>query len=179
MDSPKIISQKVILETGLFDVKETEIQLEKNKKILYDVFRRPTVSVFPLTEKYEVYFISEYRYLHKRNVLGAVAGFVEEKESTLSAAKRELKEEAGIEASQFEEIGRVELAASVFKAQCHIFLAKGLETGLQNLEEDERITVVKIPLQEAVKKVMNGEINTSISMIGILMLDKLRKEKKL
>jgi hypothetical protein len=61
----------------------------------------------------------------------------------------------------------------------HIFLAKGLEFEVANLEEDEEISVVKMPLTQAVEKVMLGEINHAASMLGILMLDKLRMQKKL
>jgi hypothetical protein len=71
------------------------------------------------------------------------------------------------------------MAGSVFKSKGHLFLAKGLEIGENKPEEDEEISIVKIPLSMAVEKVMVGEINHSATVIGILMLDRLRMEKKL
>jgi len=112
-------------------------------------------------------------------VLEAVSGYVDKKETTIAAAKRELKEESGMEAGQLEEIARIEMAGSVFKSKGHLFLAKGLEIGENKPEEDEEISIVKIPLSMAVEKVMVGEINHSATVIGILMLDRLRMEKKL
>ena len=115
----------------------------------------------------------------KKTVLGAVAGYVKKGETAMAAARRELKEEAGIEAEQLEEIDRIQLAGSVFKSPLNLFLAKGLEVGKNNLDETEEISVVKMPLNAAVEKVMSGEISHAASMIGILMLDKLRREKKI
>ena len=115
----------------------------------------------------------------EKTVLEAISGYVDKKETTITAAKRELKEEAGITAHQLEEIARVEMAGSVFNSKGYLFLAKGLELGETDLDEDEEISIVKMPLGQAVEKVMIGEIAHASSMIGILMLDKLRAQKKL
>ena len=180
MSQWKIVSQKSILTTELFDVRKIDFENNNGKKkIHYEAERTPVVSVFPLTDRYEIYLISQYRAMLKKTSLEAVAGYVKEKETTIAAAKRELKEETGIEARQLEEIARIEMAGSVFRSRVNLFLAKGLEMGESNLDEDEDISVIKMPLKEAVKKVMTGEINHSSSMIGILMLEKLVKEKKL
>lgn len=180
MSQWKIISQKSVFKAKLFDVKEIVFKnKEGRKKIHHNVQRDTIVSVFPLTDSYEIYLISEYRYMLGKTVLEAVAGHMGRRESTIAAAKRELKEEAGISALQLEEIVRVELSSSVFNSKSHLFLAKGLEFGEADLDDDEEISLVKMPLSQAVEKVMTGEINNASSMIGILMLDKLRREKKL
>jgi ADP-ribose pyrophosphatase len=180
MSQWKIISQKNILKTELFDVKEIKLEDDKGKrKIHHEAERTPIVSVFPLTNKYEIYLISQYRSILKKTVLEAVAGYIEKKETTIAAARRELKEETGIEAQQLEEIARIQMSGSVFKSAVNLFLAKDLEIGDNNLDDTEEISVVKMPLSTAVEKVMLGEINHAASVIGILMLDKLRKEKKL
>lgn len=180
MDDIKIISQKSIFKTERFEIKKTEIEPAKGKKKnKYDVFRRPTVLIFPLTDSYEIYLISQYRYLYKKNIIDAIAGFIEEGENALVAAKRELKEETGLTAMQWEEIARIEMSASVIKATSHLFLAKGLEKGEAAPEEGEKMNLVKMPLEEAVRRIILGEINMSATMIGILLLDRLKREKKL
>lgn len=180
MNQWKLVSQKTILRAKLFDVRQVNFESKTGKRKIHHVAERaPIVSVFPLTDSYEIYLISEYRYILKKTIIEAVAGHVEKKETTVSAAKRELKEEAGISAMQLEEIARIEMSGSVFRSKMHLFLAKGLEMGDNNLNDDEEIVVVKMPLDEAVEKVMMGEINNSASMLGILLLDKLRAQKKL
>src|SRR3989344_4076112 len=175
MNRWKIVSQKTILKDKLFDVVKIDFEDEQGKKKTHNIVEKsPVVCVLPLTNYYDIYLISQYRYMLKKTVLEAVAGYVEEGETALAAAKRELEEEAGITAHQLEEIARVEVAASVVKGKVHLFLAKGLEVVKSNPEDDEEISVVKMPLKTAVEKVMSGEINHSASMIGILLLDKLR-----
>lgn len=180
MSQWKVTSQKKILETELFDVKE--IALENNlgiEKIHHEAERAPVVSVFPLTKKNEIYLISQYRQMLKKTVLEAVAGYVQKNETTMAAAKRELKEETGIQAERLEEIANVQLAGSVFKSQVRLFLAKELVIGKNSPDDFEEIEIVKMPLKKAVEKVMLGEINHAASMIGVLILDKLRTQKRL
>lgn len=176
----KVISQKSVFKARFFEVKEQEVLLPNNKKHIYTTVERlPTVNVFPLTKSYELHLISQYRVMFGKRILEAVAGHVEENETALVAAKRELKEEVGMSASNWEEISRIETAASVIKATSHLFLAWDLELSKPDPNAGEDIVLVKLPLKEAVAKVMNGEINNAATMIGLLMLDKLRKERKL
>jgi len=180
MSQWKIISQKPIFKAKLFDVKEIVFRNKSGLEKIHHIVQRDTVvTIFPLTDQYEVYLVSQYRYMLEKTVLEAPSGYVEKKETTIAAAKRELKEETGISAQQLEELARVDLASSIFKGKVHLFLAKGLEIGDDDLEEGEEISVVKMPLTVAVEKVIMGEINHAASMAGILLLDKLRMQKKL
>lgn len=176
----KIVSQKSVFRSQLFNVKEIVFRNErKTEKIHHIAERNTAVIILPLTDQYEIYLISEYRYMLDRVLLGAPTGFLKRSETPLAGAKRELQEETGIIANQLEDITKFDVAASVFKGRQHIFLAKGLEFGEQHLDTDEEISLVKIPLSVAVEKVMLGEITDSASIVGILFLDKLRSEKKL
>lgn len=186
MNGTKIISEKTVLSTPLFDVKKLELVLPTgSKKKHYVAERLPIVSVFPLTDNFQLYLIQQYRYLLGKTIIESVAGHVEKGETPLTAAKRELKEEAGIRATQWEELVKVETAASAFRSRVHIFLAKDLTIGEPEPLEEE-ISLKKISLEEAIKMVENGTIYHQTTMLGILLLDKLRaigktegKKKKL
>lgn len=180
-DTHPSVTSKSIFKAKLFEVVEEEITYPTGKKVIHHTAqRKPVVVMFPVTDKDEIVLVSEYRYMLGKTVVAAAAGFMDkEGESPLQAAKRELKEELGVTAFQWEQLATVELASSVFKGQAHLFLARDLAFGEQDLEEDEQITVAKMPLEEAVQKVMSGEITNSASIIGILMVDRLRREKKL
>lgn len=175
-----IIAQKTIHKSKLFEIVQNTVKLSDNKEKIYeDVYVHPSVFVFPITDKNEIYLIYEYRYLLKKTVLSAIAGFNEKGETSVQTAKRELKEETGLAAFQWEELLRLNTENSVVKSVKHIFLAKELEKVEDALEEDEDIKLVKMPLYEAVEKVFNGEVSGAGTIIGILLLDKLRREKKL
>lgn len=180
MSQWKIISQKPIFKAKLFDVKEIVFKNNAGAKKIHHLAQRDTVvTIFPLTDQYELYLVSQYRYILDKAVLEAPSGYMEKKETVIAAAKRELKEETGITAQQFEELARIDLASSAFKSKIHLFLAKGLEMGEPGLDEDEEISIVKMSLDQAVEKVMSGEINHAASMAGVLLLDKLRAQRKL
>ena len=174
---PVIIEDKTVLDGKLFQVKKRKLLFGKKKKIHYDVFRLPTVIVFPLTKHDEVYLTREYRYLHEKEITESIAGHVNAGETSIQAAIRELREEGGIEAEQIEEFGRLEGGGSVVKSTVHFFLAEGLQFGVPDPEEDEEIHVFKIPLADAVREVMEGKIRNSGTAVGLLMLSRIRKTK--
>lgn len=176
----KIFSRKIVFKSELFNVVETHLELPgKKEKIYHTAERRTSVLVFPITENYEIYLIRQYRYMLEKEMIEAVAGFIDEGEEALEAAKRELKEEAGVEASDWLSLGKIVLAASVFKSQAEMFLAQDLELGAQDLDDAEDIEVVKMPFSEALEKVVSGEINESGTMLGVLLIDNLKREKKI
>jgi ADP-ribose pyrophosphatase len=176
MNKRKIASQEEVFKGPLFTVTKTEFKLEDGlKKVHYNVHRRPTVSIFPIDDKGNIYLISQYRVLYKRDFIEAVAGYIDSGEEPITAAKRELQEETGITAKTWVDLGAVQMAASAIKAESYLFLAKDLSFGRDNPEPGEVISLKKIHIKEATQKVLSGEITTSISMIGILKLAMMKE----
>ena len=180
MNKWKIKSQNIIFSQRFFEVKKQNILLPNGEKREYSIVeRRPISVIFPASDKLELYLISQFRHLFNKKILEAVAGHIDTKETPLGAARRELKEETGITASSWREILEFETSASVIRSNVHIFLAKGIKIGKPNPEEGEEIELVKMSIEEAIKKIMNGEIKTASTIIGIFLLDKLNKEGRL
>lgn len=177
--SIKILSKKPVFQAKLFTVRELELEVNNKRIIQNDVVRNPVVLVFALTEKNEIYLISQYRRLLEKRATEVIAGFIDEGETPLAAAKRELKEEAGLEASEWKEITTLNMAGSVTKGEAHLFLARDLKVGVPQPEEDEDITSIVVPFEKAVEKALNGEINVATTVAGIFIIDKLMREKKL
>lgn len=180
MSKQKILSSKKVFSAKLFDVHEEVLQDHHNKEHTFrTVYTKSTASVIPITPKGEIYLIKQYRYLFGEYMLGIVSGFIEDNETPLQAAKRELKEEAGIEASQWEQIAKLTVMRSVVKHYVNMFIAKDLEISHPELQDEEDIELVKMSLEEAVKRVMSGEIYHSSSVTGILLLNELKRKKQL
>jgi ADP-ribose pyrophosphatase len=176
----KIFSKKTAYKTKLFEVIETELELPNGKKrTYYTAERDPSVFIFPLTNENELYLVKQYRYMLGEKIIEAPAGFIDKGENTLTAAKRELREEAGLITENIVPLGKIHLAASVFKSEASLFLARDLQVVEQDLDEGEEIEVVKISLDEAVAKIIAGEINESGTILGILLIDKLIRESKI
>lgn len=172
----RITAQKTLFSSNFFEFVENTIDFGNGVvKVHHDVYRHPAVSIFPLTENYDLYLIKQYRYLYNQVLIEAIAGVMENGESVQKAAKRELQEEAGIIASEVTIIKEVLVAGSFIKATQYLILARGLEIGEAAPEGTESIEVIKIPLHEAVEKVLTGEIGTASSIIGILLLSEMKK----
>src|SRR5690348_13464057 len=107
----RVISQKTVFQAKLFHVEELTFEENGKTSFHHNVIRHSTVSVFPLTDSYEIYLISQYRSLYASILYEATAGFVNDKEDPLSAAKRELKEETGIIAKRWIKLADVHTAA--------------------------------------------------------------------
>jgi ADP-ribose pyrophosphatase len=172
----KILSEKTVFKAKLFEVSELEIE-EDGRRITHHIAKRhPTISVIPVGQNSEIYFASQFRPMLQKRTIELIAGFVDEGEEPFEAAKRELKEETGITAKNWTRLTDIEMSASVFRGVNHIFIAKELAFGEPKMEPGEDITLLKLTLEEAVKKVLNGEINHAASIIGILLLDEGRSK---
>jgi len=176
----KILSSKKVFSATLFHINELKVEFPNGTKATHHVVeRRPCVYIFPLTPKYELYFVKEYNYSTNDFEIKPPAGFMEEGENPLQAAKRELREETGILAGQWEEFSRMKLAKSSLDATVYLFLARDLEIKKSQPDATEDIEVIKLSFPEAVQKVMDGEIRQAPVIAGILLLDKLRLQKRL
>jgi 8-oxo-dGTP pyrophosphatase MutT (NUDIX family) len=88
----------------------------------------------------------------------------------LSVARRELREETGIEADVWEPLGSVDVNSGITTDVQHLFLATGLRRAevAAHLDAEEQIDVYWKPFEEAVEMVMNGEITEVCSVAALL-----------
>ena len=108
--------------------------------------------------------------------LESIAGGIED-EDKLKAAKREAREELGIEAEKWTYLGVVESDTSITNSLCHLYLAQKLTFTKPKREATEDIETVKMKLEEAVEKVLVGEITHGQACILILKADKILSDE--
>ena len=129
---------------------------------------KPGVSVLALDDEGQVYLTSEYRYAVERESIEVVSGGIDENEPPPVAARRELREELGIEADQWIDLGVVDPFTSAVHSPARMFLAKKLSLVEPEPEATEVIRVLKVDLREAVRMVMESEITHGPSCVLIL-----------
>ena len=137
------------------------------------------VAVLPLDNDGNVYIVKQYRYPFSRVVTEIPAGKLDTPdEDHLEAAMRELREETGLTSTKVTYLGEYIGSPALLGETIYIYLAEGLSSGKQDLDDDEFLNVEKIPLKMLVKMVMDGEIADGKTVYAALKVDKLRNEKK-
>jgi nudix-type nucleoside diphosphatase (YffH/AdpP family) len=144
-----------------------------------DVIRSPgAVGVVPLlveNDEPTVVFVRQYRGPLDRYVLEIPAGMRDVPgEPPEVTAKRELIEEAGLEAGHLEFLTHYFTSAGMTDSVLHLYVATDLTTVVRDLHgpEETHMEVVRLPLREAVDMVVRGEINDAKSVIGLLLVDR-------
>lgn len=128
----------------------------------------PGVTVLPVDAEGRVHLVRQFRYALGAESLEAPAGGIADGEAPLEAARRELREEAGIEAGRWEALGTVHIDTSIVHCPDHLFVARGLTFTEPDRDETETMRTVRMPLAEAVEKVERGEIVQVSSCVLIL-----------
>ncbi|HEX8746020.1 MAG TPA: NUDIX hydrolase [Pyrinomonadaceae bacterium] len=166
----KIKSSAAKYKSELIDVYEDEVIKPNGEPSTYSTVRvKAGVSVLPVDDDGFVYLARDFRYAIGRECVEAVAGAIDEGEEREDAARRELKEELGIEAADVVELGLVDPMPSLVDSPSYLFLAKGrLKFKEKELEGGENIKTVKVKLSEAVRMVMRGDITHGSSCVVIL-----------
>jgi ADP-ribose pyrophosphatase len=126
------------------------------------------VSVLALDADFSVHLTEEFRYAIGRDSLEVVSGGRDPGEEALAAAQRELREELGIEAGVWTDLGSVDPFTSMLRSPTRLFLAEQLSFGKPTREGTEEIRSVKLPLATAVQAVLHGRITHAPSCVLIL-----------
>ena len=124
--------------------------------------------------------VIEFRYPYMEVVTEIPAGKRDKSgEDPLECGKRELKEETGATAERFIPLGKLYPSPGYCGEIIWMYAATGLSYGEQNPDEDEFLSVEKIPLDEAVEKILSGEITDAKTQAAVLKLKLLKDSGRL
>lgn len=138
------------------------------------------VCIAALTDNNEVLMVSQFRYPYSEVIMEIPAGKRDSaNEDPLECGKRELKEETGAEAQNFVFLGELYPTPGYCGEIIWMFAATGLKLGEQSPDEDEFLTLQKIPLDSAVNMILSGEIKDAKTQAAILKLKMLKDSGKL
>src|SRR2546423_845561 len=129
---------------------------------------RPGVSILAADTDNFVYLTSEFRYAIGQDSVEVVSGAIDDHEEPLEAARRELREELGIEAAEWSGLGLVNPFTSIVKSPAHLFLARNLSFTEAERESTEIIRTIRLKFDEAVEMVMESKITHGPSCVLIL-----------
>lgn len=166
---------KTLRVQKLFDSPWIELELHDvinpaGNQGIYNVvkFKHLAIGILPIDEKGYTYLVGQWRYPLNQYSWEIPEGGGKLDVDPLESAKRELLEETGLVANQYEELLRLHTSNSVTNELAIVYLATGLKQMQAMPEETEDLSIKKVHLSEAFQMVMNNEITDSISMAAIL-----------
>ena len=132
------------------------------------------VNIIALTKNREVILEKQYRHGIGKVLLEIPAGIMDEDESPLQAAQRELLEETGYTSEHFIEVGKVYPNPATHNNLTHSFLALDVEkVGQQDLDETEEIEVSLIPFDELVSIAKEGGLPQALHVSALFFVHQI------
>lgn len=171
---------ETIYDGRIMTVTRDTVVLENGEQAVREVVHHSGgVCVVPLTDKNEVILVKQFRYPFADVLTEVPAGKREKGEDPLECGIRELKEEVGATADRVIPLGKLYPTVAYDTEVIYMYLATGLRFAEQDLDEDEFLDVIKMPIEEAVRLVMEDKIPDSKTQLALLKTYALLKDGRL
>ena len=169
----EIIKDNKVYETPIFSLHEKTVLPDKGSDAAnFYVLEAPAwINVIALTPDRQIVLVEQYRHGVDETTLEIPGGMVDEGEEPIEAAKRELLEETGFEAEQWEMLGKVSSNPAILSNFTHIFLARNcMKTSAQQTDGHEDIKVHKMPLKTFLELADEDVVHHAIVLAGVAKL---------
>ena len=165
------LTEREVYSNPWIRVSHREVINPSGGKGIYGVvsFRNKAIGVIPVDEDLNTWLVGQYRYTLNEYSWEIPEGGGPEGEDPEDTAKRELLEETGISAGRLKMLAKIHTSNSVTDEEGFLFLASELILMEASPEETEELSVMKLPLAEAIRMVEDGRITDSLSMTGLLL----------
>ncbi len=179
-ESAKRIHRKELFKGKIFTVVEDTIAFPNGTEAKWDVLLHDgAAAMVPIDNDGRIVLVEQYRCVADGMILEIPAGKLEKNEDPALCAARELEEETGYKAKAIEKIGSIYSAVGFSDEVVELFVAKGLEKGTMNLDEDEYVNVKKYTLQEVIDMILTGKIKDSKTISAIFIVKEMVQNKML
>jgi ADP-ribose diphosphatase len=177
----RVLSSRTVFKGKVFYVTSDEVVEPSNIRARRDILRHPgSVVVLAVDESWReprVLLEYQYRYAADQFLWELPAGRVDEGETELAAAKRELLEETGYTAIRWELALKYYASPGFMDETMAIYLARGLRRGKAKPESDEFIRKRLFTVSDVIQKIMNRTVRDGKTIAGVLWLQKYMARK--
>jgi 8-oxo-dGTP pyrophosphatase MutT (NUDIX family) len=159
---------------NIVNLTEERVTLPNGKEVTFDFVHHPGGSAIVAVDAQEqVCLLRHYRPVASDWLWEIPAGKRDNEEDPLETARRELREEAGMLARQWQSLGSIYSSPGVFTEVIHLYLATELTDVGNQPDEDELFELHWLPLEQASAMALEGKINDAKSIIALLRASSL------
>lgn len=170
--SEHIVSEDVAWEGKIFSVDRLNVTLPDGRMAVRDVVRhRGAVAIVALTDDGRICLVRQYRTALGRVTVEIPAGKLDPGEDPLDCARRELREETGMEAGRMAYLTTIATSGGFCDELIHLFMATGLTQAEAAPDADEFINVDLVDVSELVDAVLDGRVEDAKTVVGALACD--------
>lgn len=166
------VSSRVLYSGAIVALRQDQVAMPDGRIVEREVIEHHgAVAVLALDDDGNVVLIRQYRHPIGTRLLELPAGLLDiDGEDPLTAAKRELAEETGLAAAEWSVLVDVALSPGFTDEALRVFFATGLtETDRPDPEHEEAdLELVRMPVAEAVRAALAGEIVNATAVAGVL-----------
>lgn len=169
----RLIEGAQVYQGHFLDVRRDRVALPDGRAAHREYIRHPgAVMVVPLLDDGRLLMERQYRYPMARVMLEFPAGKLDAGEAPLVCGQRELLEETGYSAAEWAYAGVLHNAIAYSDEGIHIYFARGLTRGAQQLDDGEFLELVTHTVDEVDRMAARGELTDAKTLIGLLWLQR-------
>jgi ADP-ribose pyrophosphatase len=169
----KLIKSEPLFQGRAFKIRRDWLTTPDGRETKFEIVEHGgSVVIVPLDGDGNLLFVRQYRHAAGMDMLELPAGTRDGNEPFEDCAAREIREETGMEAGTLKHVGSFYLAPGYSTEYMGVFFATDLKHNPLEADDDEFLTVEKIPVKEAFAMVDRGDIPDAKSLAALLLARK-------
>jgi ADP-ribose pyrophosphatase len=170
----RFVSGEQVFDGTLLKVRRDTVRLPDGSQGTREYIRHPgAVAIVPLFDDGRVLLERQFRYPHGREFIEVPAGKVDPGEPHLETAKRELLEETGYEAKEWQLLGVIHTAIAYTDEAIELFIARKLSHVGKKLDQGEFLETLTVGFDEAIAMIRDGRITDAKTVAALLLVKDL------
>lgn len=176
----ELIRSEILMKGRAFTIRRDTMKTPDGRETKFDIVDHGgSVVILPIDDEGNLLFVRQYRHATGMDLLELPAGTRDGDEPFEVCAAREIREETGMEAGALTYVGSFYLAPGYSTEYMGVFLATDLKDNPLEADDDEFLSLEKIPVKEAIAMAERGDMPDAKTLAALLMARPyLEKRKK-
>ncbi|SHF01291.1 MULTISPECIES: NUDIX hydrolase [Caloramator] len=171
MFKEKTLKSNYLFKGKVINLRIDEVETYSNRISTREIVEHNGGVGIVAVEDGNVFLVRQYRRPFDEIIYEIPAGKLEMGEEPLSCAYRELEEETGYKALDMKLMTSIYTSPGFCTEKLYIYFCDKMVKTKTNFDEDEYLELIKVPILEAKKMILDGTIKDAKSIVGILMLN--------